>query len=353
VSTARGQDTPVTVGVVGCGYWGPNVARNVAENPRAAVAAIADKRPERLEAVSRRFPGAILTTDPEAVIGDPAVEAVAVTTPVSSHFAIARDALDAGKHVFITKPMTTTVAEADALIALARERDRILLVDHTFVYTGAVRRIRRMLEEGELGELHYIDSVRINLGLFQHDVNVIWDLATHDFAILDHLLGISPLTVRAIGAAHSSSGLEDVAYVHLEYDDRLIAHVHVSWLSPVKIRQTLIGGSQRMLVWNDLAADEKLRVYDRGVELVPATEEFYESIVSYRTGDAWIPTLERHEALGLEIDHFVDCIRCGAEPLTGGAAGREVVRLLEATVKSLREGSQAVRLREPVEAEGR
>jgi predicted dehydrogenase len=353
VSTAREQDTPVTIGVVGCGYWGPNVARNVAENPRAAVAAIADTRPERLEAVRRRFPGAILTTEAGDVIDDPAVEAVAVTTPVSTHFTLAKAALEAGKHVLVAKPMTATVAEADALIALARERERVLLVDHTFVYTGAVRRIGQFLEEGELGDLHYIDSVRINLGLFQHDVNVIWDLATHDFAILDHLLGVSPLTVRAIGAAHSSSGVEDVAYVHLEYDDNLIAHIHVSWLSPVKVRQTLIGGSQRMLVWNDLAADEKLRIYDRGVELVPATEEFYKSIVSYRTGDAWIPTLERHEALGMEVDHFVDCIRDGAEPLTDGTAGREVVRLLEATVTSLREDGRAVRLREPVEAKGR
>jgi predicted dehydrogenase len=330
----------VAVGVIGCGYWGPNIIRNLSENPRAAVAAIADVRTDRLETVGRRCPGATTTTRAEDVIGNPAIDAVAIATPVSTHFELAEAALRSGQHVLVTKPMTSTVSEADTLIALAAERGLTLLVDHTFVYTGAVRRIRELLEEGALGELFYIDSVRINLGLFQHDVNVIWDLAAHDFAILHHLLGQAPNAIHAIGSCHSASGLEDVAYVHLRYDDTLSAHAHVNWLSPVKIRRTVIGGSERMLVWDDLAADEKLRIYDRGITLSEPSsdEDVYRQIVSYRAGDAWIPTLERHEALGLEIDHFLDCIEGTAVPLTDGEAGRHVVRLLEATSASLAQG---------------
>ena len=337
-------EAPLGVGVIGAGYWGPNVIRNVADSPRAHIAAVADTRPERLAPMQRRYPSAMVTTSAEELLAEPSVEAVVVTTPVSQHFPLARAALEAGKHVLVAKPMTATLEEADALIELARARDRVLMVDHTFVYTGAVRRIRSLLDEGTLGDLLYIDSVRINLGLFQHDVNVVWDLAAHDFAILDHLLDERPVTLRAIGSSHSASGLEDVAYLHLEYANDLIAHCHVSWLSPVKIRQTLIGGSQQMVVWNDLAADEKVRVYDRGVDMTTGDEDLYQTMVSYRTGDALIPTLERHEALALEVEHFVDCVRGVAEPTTGGDAGRQVVRLLEATSISLREGGRAIDL---------
>ena len=220
------------------------------------------------------------------------------------------------------------------------------MVDHTFVYTGAVRKIKQLIDDAELGDLLYFDSVRINLGLFQHDVNVIWDLAAHDFAILTYLLdGAVPRTVSATGASHSNSRLEDVAYVTLQYDDDFIAHFHLNWLSPVKIRQTLIGGAQRMVVWNDLDPDEKIKVYDKGIDQQPDTQEqAYKALVSYRIGDAWIPQVERHEALALEASHFLDCIRGGATPTTPGEAGREVVRLLEATTHSLREGGRAVEL---------
>jgi predicted dehydrogenase len=337
-------EAPLGIGVIGAGYWGPNVIRNVADCPRAEVAAIADMKPERLAPMKRRYPSAMVTTSAEELLAEPSVSAVAITTPVSQHYPLARAALEAGKHVLVAKPMTATLAEADALIELARARDRVLMVDHTFVYTGAVRKIRSLLDEGRLGDLLYIDSVRINLGLFQHDVNVVWDLAAHDFAILDHLLDERPVTLRAIGSSHSASGLEDVAYLHLEYTNDLIAHCHVSWLSPVKIRQTLIGGSQQMVVWNDLAADEKVRIYDRGIDLTTSEEDVYRTMVSYRMGDAMIPTLERHEALALEIEHFVDCVRGDAEPTTGGEAGRQVVRLLEATSMSLREGGRAIDL---------
>jgi len=332
------------MGVIGCGYWGPNLARNISDSARARLAAIAEERPDRLEEVGRRFRHAELTTSAEAVIADPAIEAVAIATPVSTHHDLVSAALAAGKHVIVTKPMAATLAEADALVEQARAAGRVLLVDHTFVYTGAVRRMRRMLDEGLLGPLYYLDSVRVNLGLFQHDVNVVWDLAAHDISIFDHLLGTPPLRVTASGASHSPSGQEDVAYVHLEYAGDLIAHIHVNWLSPVKIRQTLVGGSQRMLVWNDLAADEKLRVYDRGIEAPADEHERHRAAVAYRTGDAWIPTIERHEALALEIEHFVDCVRHGAQPLTGPEAGREVVRVLEAASASLRAGGRPVDL---------
>jgi len=223
------------------------------------------------------------------------------------------------------------------------------MVDHTYVYTGAVRKISSLLEERALGDLYYLDSVRVNLGLFQHDVNVIWDLAAHDFSIFTELLGVEPVSVQAVGSSHSASGLEDVAYVTLEYESSLLAHCHVNWLSPVKIRQTLIGGSERMLVWNDLAADEKVKVYDSGFDAIPGDEQgLHQTIVSYRTGDVWMPRIERHEALALELDHFVDCVRGGACPTTGGEAGRRVVRLLEATSASLRAGGRAVELAEPV-----
>jgi predicted dehydrogenase len=338
-----GEDSPVSVGVIGYGYWGPNLVRNISSSTRLRVAGVSDLREERLEVARPLVPDARLTTSAEELLSDPEVEAVAITTPVSTHFDLGRAALDLGKHVLMAKPLAATLAEAEELVEFAGERERVLLVDHTFVYTGAVRRIRRMLDEGALGDLYYVDSVRVNLGLFQHDVNVIWDLAAHDFAILAHLIDRRPTAVSAMGASHSGSGLEDVAYVTLTYPGELIAHCHLNWLSPVKIRQTLIGGSDRMLVWNDLAADEKLKVYDKGITIGPRdSERFYQANVSYRTGDAWIPQLERHEALALELEHFADCIRNGAEPITGGADGREVVRLLEATTASLAEGGRSI-----------
>jgi predicted dehydrogenase len=328
------------VAIIGCGYWGPNLVRNFSENLRSQVVAVSDMREERLRAIEPRVPGARLTTDAFEAINDPAVHAVVVSTPVSTHHDVARAAFDAGKHVLVTKPLAASTAECNALIEHAGEAGRVLMVDHTFVYTAAVQKMRELIAEGALGELYYFDSVRVNLGLFQHDVNVIWDLAAHDLSIIRFLVDAAPTTVNAVGTSHSGSGLEDVAYVTLRFDSDLIAHCHLNWLSPVKIRQTLIGGSERMLVWDDLVPDEKIRIYDRGItkSVDPGVQ------VDYRIGDAWMPHLDRTEALATEVDHFLDCIEQGAEPITGGAHGRDVVRLLEATSESLRLGGEAVSL---------
>jgi predicted dehydrogenase len=352
VSDAPRRDDTISVGVIGCGYWGPNLVRNLSENPRTDVAAVADVRPDRLAAIAPRIHGGRLTTDHRDVIDDPEIDAVAITTPVSTHYELALSALQSGKHVLVAKPLAASTAEADALNAAAESAGRVLLVDHTFVYTGAVRKMRELIDEGVLGDLYYFDSVRINLGLFQHDVNVIWDLAAHDFSILSHLLDSEPVAIAAQGACHSGNGLADVAYVTIHYPGNLIANCHLNWLSPVKIRHTLLGGSERMLVWDDLAADEKLRIYDRGINVAePSQEAYYEARVSYRVGDAWMPQVDRREALAVEIDHFVDCIREGAEPVTGGASGRAVVRLLEATSASLEEGGRTIHLTERIAAD--
>jgi predicted dehydrogenase len=343
---------PLRVGVIGCGYWGPNIIRNLCENPRTRVVAIADLREERLQAIARHSYGARLTTRTDQVLGDLSVEAVAITTPVSTHYELATTALEAGKHVLVAKPLATSSVEADALLDLAQRTGRVLMVDHTFIYTGAVRKMRELIDEGVLGDLYYFDSVRINLGLFQHDVNVIWDLAAHDFSILTHLLDIEPTAIAAHGACHSGNGLVDVAYVTIHYPDNFIAHCHLNWLSPVKVRQTLLGGSERMLVWDDLAADEKVKVYDRGIRLADESDEtYYKARVDYRIGDAWIPQVERREALATEIDHFVDCIHDGGSPISDAEAGRKVVRLLEATSASLEAGGRLIDLADPVSSD--
>jgi predicted dehydrogenase len=341
------QDTaglPLGVAVVGCGYWGPNLIRNFSESERSTVVAVSDTREERLSAIGRKVPGARLTTSYAEVLSDDAVEAVAIATPVSTHFDLARQALEAGRHVLVSKPLAATSQECDALVALAADVGRVLLVDHTFIYTGAVRKMRELIDEGALGQIYYFDSVRVNLGLFQHDVNVIWDLAAHDLAIIASLVDAKPVAVNAVGASHSASGMEDVAYVTLRYEDDLIAHCHLNWLSPVKIRQTLIGGSERMVVWDDLVADEKLRVYDRGISESADSEGLYDTLIDYRIGDCWLPQIDRTEALATEVEHFIDCIRNGARPITGGEQGRDVVRYLEATSASLQAGGQAVQL---------
>jgi predicted dehydrogenase len=346
---AAASADPLAVGVIGCGYWGPNLVRNFCENPRTRVVALADLREERLRAMARHSNGARLTTCVDDLLWDPSVEAVAITTPVSTHYELGAAALTAGKHVLLAKPLAASTVEVNALVELARSTERILMVDHTFVYTGAVRKMRELIDEGVFGELYYFDSVRINLGLFQQDVNVIWDLAAHDFSILTHLLEIEPVAITAHGACHSGSGFADVAYVTIQYPGNLIAHCHLNWLSPVKVRQTLLGGSERMLVWDDLVSDEKVKIYDRGIRLRDRSDEsYYRARVDYRIGDAWIPQVGRREALATEIDHFVDCIRDGEEPITGVEAGRKVVRLLEATSASLEAGGQTIELADSV-----
>ena len=330
----------IGIAVVGYGYWGPNLVRNFWETPGARVVSVCDLRPERLGGVQARYPAVEITGNYDEVLADPRVDVVAVATPVSSHFELARRALSAGKHVFIEKPMTTTTAQAVRLLEIADERGLVVGVDHTFIYTGAIRKMRELVEKGELGEIYYYDSTRVNLGMFQHDVNVIWDLAPHDLSIIDHLIGLEPELVVATGGAHLNS-LADVAYITLSFPRNIIAHVNVNWLSPVKVRTTLVGGQRKMLVWDDLQPAEKVRVYDKGVN-VSTERGVYQLLVSYRSGDMWAPRLEETEALQLETRYFLDCIATGQRPLNDGRAGLRVVRMLEAADQSLKRHREVV-----------
>ena len=334
----------IQIGVVGYGYWGPNLVRNFAETPGARVAAVADLKTERLADAHRRFPSVRLTQDARELLDDPAIDAIAIATPVSSHFDLAYAALTFGKHVLVEKPMTASSEQALRLIDEASRRRLILMVDHTFVFTPAVQRIRELTQEGELGDIYYYDSVRINLGLFQHDTNVLWDLAVHDLSIMDFVLGRQPLSVSATGLAHVPGEPENIAYLTMFFADNVIAHVHANWLAPVKVRRTLIGGSRRMLLLDDLEASEKIKVYDRGISVNPSPENVYEMLVGYRTGDMWAPQLPIREALSLEAAHFVECIVGGRRPITDGAAGLRVVQLLEAATHSMKQQGRPVLL---------
>jgi predicted dehydrogenase len=325
----------IGIGVIGYGYWGPNLVRNFAECRGASVRTVCDRLPERLQQVERRYPGVKVTTNPADVVADPSVDAVVIATPVKYHFELAQLALRAGKHVLVEKPMASSSDEAARLIDEAAARRLVLMVDHTFVYTGAVRKMRELTQAGELGEIYYYDSVRINLGLFQHDVNVLWDLAVHDLSIMDFVLSQRPVAVSATGLAHVAGKPHNIAYMSMFFDGNLIAHVHANWLSPVKVRRTLLGGSRRMVVFDDLEASEKIKVYDRGISLNPSPESVYQMLVGYRTGDMWAPQLAVAEALAVEAAHFVDCIANASTPATDGEAGLRVVRLLEAASESM------------------
>ena len=323
----------IRIAVVGYGYWGPRIARNFNTTDGCKVVAICDKSAASLQRARRDFPNVELASDFKAVLSSPDVDAVAVVTPVWTHFELAESALKNGKHVFVEKPFTSTSAQAEQLIELAERKNLRIMVDHTFLFTGAVRRIRQMIEEGTLGKLYYYDSTRVNLGLFQHDVNVIWDLAPQDLAIVDHLTCNKPQCVTASGRAHVNE-LEDVAYITVYYSDKLIAHFNVNWLSPVKLRTTLIGGEKKMLVWNDLDADEKVKIYDKGVDMT-TKEGVYELLVSYRSGDMWAPKIVQTEALKTELEYFMACIESNETPFNDGEAALRVIKLLEAATKSL------------------
>jgi len=332
----------IAVGVIGYGYWGPNLARNFAELETSTLAALSDRSETRLDLARRRYPGCRTYRDHHELLADPAIEAVAIATPVGTHHPITMEALAAGKHVLLAKPMAASAAAAEAMIAEARLRERVLLVDHTFCYTGAVRRIRELIQDGALGDLYYYDSVRVNLGLFQHDVDVVWDLAVHDLAIMNYVLPFRPVEVSATGAGHFDSDRHNLSYVTLFFENNLIAHLHVNWMAPVKVRRTLIGGSRKMIVYDDLEPSDKIKVYDRGIE-VSNREQIYSMLVSYRTGDMWAPNLDLTEALQTECRHFVDCIQHGTTPLTGGEAGLEVVRVLEAASRSMKDRGRPVK----------
>jgi len=343
---APGDASPtVGVGVIGCGYWGPNLIRNFFDTPGCRMLAVCDQSAARRAAMQTRHPSARAYGSFDELLADPEIDAVAIATPVKTHAPLARQALLAGKHVLVEKPLTTSVADAEDLVALAERERRVLMVDHTFVYTGAVRRMKELIDTGEIGEMYYYDSVRVNLGLVQHDVNVIWDLAAHDLAIMDYLLAQRPTQVSAAGVTHLPGGMADVAYLTLRFESNLIAHFHVNWLSPVKVRQVLVGGDRRMILYDDLEPTEKIKVYDRGVRWNGGADEARrEALVAYRLGDMHAPMLDQTEALRTECEHFIDAIRSGGTPITDGHAGVRTVRILAAAERSLRNGGAPERL---------
>ena len=335
----------IRVGVIGYGYWGPNLVRNFAEFEESTVVAVSDLDRKQLARVKRRYPALETTTNHRALLSNPGIDAIAIATPVATHFELAMAALRAGKHVFVEKPLTATSDQGERLIDEATKRNLILHVDHTFVYTGAVRKMRELVERGELGDLYYYDSVRVNLGLFQADVSVIWDLAVHDLSILQYVIPLVPTAVSATGVRHVHGSPESIAYCTLFYENNMIAHLHVNWLAPVKLRRTLIGGTRKMVVYDDLEPIEKIKVYDKGVIVGGDREALYQSMMGYRTGDMWAPQLDTTEALLVEVQHFTHCITSGKQPITDGEAGVAVVRTLEAAAESLRGRGRPIALR--------
>jgi len=331
------------VAVIGVGYWGPNLIRNFLSLDEVSQVIACDRDPSQLAKMQKRFSGIEISSDYAEILGRDDIQIVAIATPVSMHFEIAKQALLAGKHCWIEKPMTESVAEAEELNLLAARYNLKIFVDHTFIYTGAVRKMKEIITSGRLGELYYFDSVRVNLGLFQHDVNVIWDLAPHDLSIMDYLLESKPLAVSAIGSCHVGNDLEDIAYLTLMFENNLIAHFHVNWLAPVKIRKTLIGGTKSMIVFDDMETSEKIKIYDKGIE-VTNREGVYETLVQYRTGDMLSPKIPQTEALAVATRHFIDCILNDETPLTDGVSGLNVVRILEASTASIKNQGKLIEI---------
>jgi predicted dehydrogenase len=330
----------INVGVIGYGYWGPNVVRNFHRLSTCHLVAVCDKNPLLLDRCLASYPGLQGTKDAEEIATSPRIDAVAIVTPVSTHYELARTCLENGKHVFVEKPFTATVAQAEELIELAARKNLTIMVDHTFLFTGAVRKMKELIEQQTLGQLYYYDSVRVNLGLFQHDVNVIWDLAPHDLSIMDYVIDDRPSAVIATGISHFN-GLEDMAYITIYFPNNIIAHLSVNWLSPVKVRTTLIGGENKMLVWNDLESDEKIKIYDKGVK-VTNKQGVYDLLVNYRSGDMWAPRVEQTEALAVEAEYFIDCILHNQKPFNDGEAGLRIVKLLAAANVSIKQRGQLV-----------
>ncbi|MDB5311341.1 MAG: putative dehydrogenase [Gemmataceae bacterium] len=322
------------IGLIGYGYWGPNLVRNFSTCPATEAVAVCDASPARRAAAARTYPGVATAASVDELLDLP-LDAVAVATPVSTHFPLAMRCLEAGKDVLVEKPLAGSVREAQILTARAARLGRVLMVDHTYLFSNAVRRMKQLVESGDLGDLHYVDSVRINLGLFQTDVNVVWDLAPHDLSIVEYLLGTPPRSISAWGCAHATPEIEDIAYVNVDYGENLMANFHVNWLSPVKVRQIIVAGSKKSMIFNELNPAEPLKVYDRGIEL-SESEETQRLRVGYRTGDLWSPHIEAGEALQAMATHFADCVRGRADPVSDGRMGVRVVRLLEAATRSIR-----------------
>jgi len=333
----------VNIGIVGYGYWGPNVVRNFNAVKEARVVAVCDSNTRVLDDARRMYPHFDFFSDYRDITTSSKVDVVAVITPVSTHYEIARSALQHGKHIFVEKPFTSTVKKAEALIHLAEKKKLKIMVDHTFLFTGAVKKIKELIDSDKVGDIYYYDSTRVNLGLFQHDVNVIWDLAPHDFSIMDYVIKDKPIAIQTNGIDHFKRGLVDVAYITMFFTGNIIAHFNVNWLSPVKIRTTCIGGKKKMLVWNDLEADEKIKIYDKGVD-IKTKKGLYNLLVEYRSGDMWAPRTDHAEALRHEAEYFIHCINKNNIPINDGHAGLRIVKMLEASNRSLKNNGKAVKL---------
>ena len=332
----------INVGVIGYGYWGPNIVRNFNQSSDIKLVRVSDISENRLKVFKESYPEIDATTDEDRIIKDPSIDLVAIITSTSSHFRLAKKALEAGKHVFVEKPFTSTSAEALELIEIAEKKDLLIMVDHTFLFTGAVKKMKELVDK-ELGKLYYYDSVRVNLGLFQYDANVLWDLAPHDLSIMFYINpNFKPYSVNAVGADHIGKGLVDVAYLTVNGSDNFIGHFHCNWLSPVKVRKTLVAGDAKMLVWDDLESNEKIKIFNKKVEEISEKSEFYKLQVKYHHGDILIPVVEQTEALKLEVAHLVDCLSNKKTPINGGVEGLQVVRVLEAADHSLRNGGAEV-----------
>ena len=332
----------IGIAIVGYGYWGPNLARNFAETEGASLAMVCDADPRRIALAQKRFPALVCAADFDEVLRNPGVNAVAIATPVHTHYELAKRAIKSGKHVLVEKPLTSRVDQAEELVALAEKNGVVLMVDHVFIYSPPVLKMKEMVAQGRLGKLFFIDSVRINLGLFQHDVNVVWDLAPHDLSIVDYLVDRLPVSLSAYGAMHANHDIEDVAYLNLDYGDGLIANFHVNWLSPVKVRQMIIGGSERSLIYNDLDVNEKIKVFDSVIEIGADVEERRKALISYRNGDVWSPNISTGEPLSRMTDHFVKCIKTGQQPISDGKAGLRIVKILDAAQRSIKSPSGRV-----------
>ena len=334
----------INVGVIGYGYWGPNIVRNFFATAACTIKAVGDGRPERLSLLAKNFPSIKGVRDAEDVISDKEIDAVVIATPVFTHYKLAKQALTEGKHVLIEKPMTASVTEADELINLAAQKGLTLMADHTFLYTGAVEKMKEIIETGIIGTPLYFDSARINLGLFQPDINVLWDLAPHDISILTYLITEMPESINATGISHTRNKIENIAYLTVNYQSDFIAHFNCSWSSPVKVRQTLIGGDKKMILYNDLEPSEKVRVYDTGYNH-KTDEEKTRIMVDYRTGDVYIPKLSGREALAGVANDFIQSILLKKDPLSNAQLGRSVVRILEASQESIKNNGKEVRIK--------
>jgi predicted dehydrogenase len=335
----------IGIGVVGYGYWGPNLVRNFAGNPSTRVVGVSDLDPNKLSAIARSYPGVMVSQHYEDLLKNAQIDAIAIATPVHSHYELALSALRAGKHVLVEKPLAQSADLVRRLIDEADRRGLTLMVDHTFLYTPAVQKIRELVLRGELGEVYYYDSTRSSLGLFQSDVNVIWDLAVHDISIIQHILEEDPVAVSATGSCHVAGSPENMAHITLFFESKCVAHVSVNWLSPIKVRQTFLGGSRKMVVYDDLEPTEKIKIYDKGITLNPLSEDAHQFRIGYRAGDMWAPHISTKEALQTEVEHFVECVRTGALPVSNAMSGLRVIEVLEAASRSIADRGKPVMLK--------